>query len=241
MREDVDAIPRVEDLLMDGTLTLLSLATVYDLSAPIVPEQQLKTYDVLTKDAVSAGHTGLRVLAEVTGLVADPGRLSDHIRWEHLADDYMSRGNPLAALCAYERPVIGDAAVGALTSVHPVVREFDSVAPFRVFFDDGCLRVTGSVDAFTSDSFINLLVGSHAMTEPGDTTGHGPAPAAAVDVSGVEFIDARGATTLAEAVRALRGRGLDVSIRGASAVLRRIWSVLQLDEVAGLRLSTDPC
>lgn len=239
MREDVDALPRVEQLTTDGTLTLLSLATVYDLSAPIVPEQQLATYDALTRDALSAGHSGLRVLAEVTGLVADPDRRDDHIRWEHLAEDYMSRGNPLSAFCAYQRPVIGDAAVAALTSVHPVVREFDAASQLRVFFDRGQLVVSGSVDTFTSARFLELLMSSHATAAPDDTTAHGGLPPTVLDVGSVEFIDARGATTLAEAVRTLRARGVELSVGGASSVLRRIWSVLHLDEVAGLKLGPD--
>jgi anti-anti-sigma regulatory factor len=240
MREDVDPIPRVEHLLSDGTLTLLSLATVYDLSAPIVPEQQLVTYDALTRDALSAGHSGLRVLAEVTGLVADPARRGDHIRWEHLADDYMSRGNPLAAFCAYQRPVVGDPAIAALTAVHPVVREFDAVSPFRLFFDRGRLVLTGSVDTFSSARFMELLVASHVMEAPDDAMARGPVPITELDVSGVDFVDARGATTLAEGVRTLRARGVDVSVGGASSVLRRIWSVLQLDDVAGVQLGAGP-
>jgi ABC-type transporter Mla MlaB component len=244
MRDDVDAIPRVEHLLTDGTLTLLSLATVYDLSAPIVPERQLVTYDALTRDALSAGHSGLRVLAEVTGLVSDPDRRADHIRWEHLAEDYMSRGNPLAAFCAYQRPVVGDAAIGALSAVHPVIREFDATSPFRVYFDRGRFVVSGTVDTFTSARFLELVVGSHAMAPADDTTAHGTGPmtggVAELDVSGVDFIDARGATTLAEAARTLRARGVELSVRGAPAVLRRIWSVLRLEDVAGLRLDPDP-
>lgn len=237
MREDVDPIPRVEHLLADGTLTLLSLATVYDLSTPIDPEQQLATYDGLTRDALSAGHTGLRVLAEVTDLVAEPTRRGDHVRWEHLADDYMSRGNPLAAFCAYRRDVIGDAAVGALSCVHPVVREFDAASSFRLYFDGGRLMVTGTVDTFNSARLRELLLVSHSLLAPTDTTTHESAPTAELDVSGVDFMDARGALTLAETVRTIRGRGVDLSVRGASSVLRRIWSVLHLDDVAGIGLT----
>jgi ABC-type transporter Mla MlaB component len=172
--------------------------------------------------------------------VADPDRRSDHIRWEHLADDYMSRGNPLAAFCAYQRPVIGDAAVAALTSVHPVVREFDAAAPFRVFFDEGRLVVTGTVDTFTSDGVRDLLLASHVVSGADDTSAHCVAPALNVDVSGVEFVDARGATTLAEAVRAIRTQGHDVSVAGATSMLHRIWTALHLDDVAGVPLGPAP-
>lgn len=239
MRADVDALPDVERLIGDGTLTLLSLPAVYDLGAPIVPDQQLRTYDVLTRDALSAGHSGLRVLAEVTGLVADPQRRADHVLWEHLADDYMSRGRPLAALCAYRRDVIGDDAVGDLTAVHPAVRACPADSAFRLYFQDGRLTVSGTVDTFGSRRLAEILAASHAYGNPDRVRPDGLDPVAVLDVSGMEFVDARGATTLAEFAGRVRARGVDLEVVGATALLRRVWAALRLDRVSGIPLAVE--
>jgi ABC-type transporter Mla MlaB component len=237
MHADVAGLPEVERLLSDGTLTLLSLPSLYDLDAPLVPEQQLRTYDALTRDAVAAGHAGLRVLAEVTELVVDPRRRADHVAWEHLADDYMSRSRPLAALCAYRRDVVGDAAVGDLTAVHPVVRECPADSPFRLFFDRGRLSVAGTVDTFGSGRLAALLRASHAYgAHPVD----GLPPVAVLDVSGIEFVDARGAATLAEFAAGVRARGIDLSVEGAGTLLRRVWTALRLDQAPGVPLAAGP-
>jgi hypothetical protein len=239
MRSDVDALPRVDALLGDGTLTLLSLPALYDLGAPVVAEEQLRTYDALTRDALSAGHTGLRVLAEVTGLVADPSRRADHVMWEHLADDYMSRGRPLAALCAYRRDVLGDEAVGDLTAVHPAVRECAADSAFRLYFQDGRLTISGTVDTFGSRRLAEIHASSHAYGNPERVRPEGLDPVAVLDVSALDFVDARGAAILAEFAGAVRARGVDLSVEGAPALLRRVWTALRLDRVSGIPLTVE--
>jgi anti-anti-sigma regulatory factor len=220
MRRHVSALPDVDDLLDRGVLRLVSLPDVYDLDAPLVPEEQLAIYRQATEEAVAAGFQGLRVLADVTDLVADPARRPAHLRWEHLADEFMA-GHPLSAMCAYRRPVLGDEAITELTSVHPASNGTDAVSPFRLFFDDGTLVLGGSVDAFSSVLLGQLLDGSHVGP---DTT---------LDVSGLDFIDARGVATLAEWAKRL-GR---VRVEGASPLFRRVWAVLGLDGLRNVRLA----
>jgi ABC-type transporter Mla MlaB component len=232
MRRDVAGLPDVDEMLATGALDLVSLADVYDLTAPLVPEQQLATYDEATRAAAAAGYAGLRVLAEVTDLVADPSRHREHVRWEHLADDYMA-DHPMAAMCAYRRSAVDADTLADLATVHPVVRDLEPPPPFRLFFDDGRLVLVGSVDAFGSDRLARLLGASHLTPADRGTAVLVRAPHD-LDVSGLDFIDARGATTLAEWCRSLTERGATPRILGASPLLRRMWSLLRLDVMSGV-------
>jgi anti-anti-sigma regulatory factor len=225
MRRDVAALPGVEDLLERSALQLVCLPDVYDLDAPLVAEEQLATYSAATEQALADGYTGLRVLADVSDLVRDPARRPAHVRWEHLADEFMS-ANPLAAMCAYQRD-LGDDAIRELAAVHPVVHAPPELVPFQLFFDDGRLVLAGTVDTFSSDLLARLLADSH-LTDATVT----------LDVARLEFIDARGVTTLAEWAGNLRRRAGTLHLEGASPLLRRIWSVLRLDAIAGISLTT---
>ncbi|MDQ1695313.1 MAG: hypothetical protein QOJ03_666 [Frankiaceae bacterium] len=228
MRRDVAPLPDVADLLKRGTLQLVCLEDVYDLSAPMVPEEQLATYAAATDHALADGYTGLRVLAEVTDLVADPARRPAHLRWEHLADEFMA-AKPLAAMCAYRREALGDEVIGDLAAVHPLVHAAAASTPFRLYFEAGRMVLSGSVDAFSSDLLARLLAASHVQSRE-----------VVLDVGGLDFIDARGVATLADWGGRLRAGKGGLRLVGASPLLRRIWSVLRLDNVAGISLSAEP-
>jgi anti-anti-sigma factor len=228
MRRDVAPLPDLDGLLERGALQLVCLEDVYDLQAPVVPEEQLETYVRATDQALADGYTGLRVLAEVTDLVADPARRPAHLRWEHLADEFMAE-RPLAAMCAYRRSALGDEAIGDLAAVHPVVHAAAASTPFRLYFESGRMVLSGSVDAFSSDLLGRLLLASHVQSRE-----------VVLDVGGLDFIDARGVTTLAAWAGRLRAGNGGLHLTGASPLLRRMWEVLRLENVAGLSLGAEP-
>lgn len=228
MRRDVAALPGVEDLLERSALQLVCLPDVYDLDAPLVAEEQLATYSAATEQALADGYTGLRVLADVSDLVRDPARRPAHVRWEHLADEFMAE-RPLAAMCAYRRSALGDEAIGDLAAVHPVVHAAAASTPFRLYFESGRMVLSGSVDAFSSDLLGRLLLASHVQSRE-----------VVLDVGGLDFIDARGVTTLAAWAGRLRAGNGGLHLTGASPLLRRMWEVLRLENVAGLSLGAEP-
>jgi anti-anti-sigma factor len=211
----------VDALIADGTLQTLSLGDVYDAAAEVVPEEQLAYYDAATRRALDDGYQGLRVVAEVSALAADPARRPALVRWEHLADDYIASGSGFTAMCAYSGE-LARAARDDVTSVHPLVHAPGGAPAFQVFFDDdGGVALTGSVDTFSADRLARVLAFS-----PARPTG------VVLDLGRIEFMDVAACRVLARWARDLTTRSVPVELAGCSALVRRMWQILSLDALA---------
>jgi hypothetical protein len=216
----------IDGLIASGTMETLTLAEAYEAARKFLPEQQLAYYDAATQRAVDDGYRGLRVIADVTELAADPACRSELMRWEHLADEWMTRGAGLSAMCAYSAGLPAEA-LAAATSVHPAARAPESLASFRLFFDDGRLMLAGSVDHFTAAGLATLLASSPV----------GP-DGVVLDVSLLEFLDVAACRALGRWV--LDGRTPPVTVRGASPLFRRMWRLMELDQVAPVAVDGPP-
>jgi ABC-type transporter Mla MlaB component len=212
----------LSDLIAEGTVETLTLAEAYEAVGPFLPEQQLAYYDAATKRALGAGYRGLRVIAEVSDLAADPAQRADLVRWEHVADDYAAHGAGFSAMCAY-RADLGPEALADVASVHPMVPAPDAVTPFRLFADGHGLVLAGSVDRSSSDRLARVLA---ATAVTGDVV--------VLDLAGLEFLDVAACRVLAGWAAGLADRSATVQVTGSSALLRRVWRVLDLDQLAPL-------
>ena len=221
VRAEAPPLTGVDRLVADGTLRLMTLAEAYAATGEFTAERQFAFYDGATRRAVEEGYAGLRVVAELTSLAADPVRRDELLRWEHLSDRYMVHGPGMSALCAYR----GDLPSEALTevpSVHPAASAPIGLPQFRVFFDDDRVVVAGCVDLSGADRLARLLADSPAM------------PAALLDLSRLDFVDVAGCRAIARWAGELCARGVPVEIRGASRLFRRVWRVLDLHSVAAV-------
>jgi ABC-type transporter Mla MlaB component len=210
----------LSDLIALGCVETLTLAEAYEAAGPFRPELQLAFYDAATRRALDAGYRGLRVIAEVSDLAADPARRADLVRWEHMADDYAAHGSGFSAMCAY-RADLGPAALADVASVHPMIHAAAEAPSFRLFAEDDRLVLAGSVDTFSSDRLARVLA---ATTVTGDV--------AVLDLSALEFIDVGACRVLARWATGFAERSVTVELTGSSALLRRMWQVLDLDRVA---------
>lgn len=217
----IDALSdEVAQLRGSGALETLTLAEAYAGSGEFTPEQQLAYYEDQTRRALDDGFRGLRVVAEASGLAADPVELARLVAWEHVADAYIARGEGMTALCAYRADLPADA-LADLASVHPLVNSAPEVAPLRVFAGDDAVTVTGSIDAAATERLARVL----ASTPVG-------APTVVLDLHRVDFVDVAGCRTLARWAQGLAERAVQVEIRGGSRLLRRMWEILALADVA---------
>ncbi|MCV2490939.1 MEDS domain-containing protein [Geodermatophilus sp. YIM 151500] len=223
IRRGVEPLADVDALLDRGALELLPLGDAYDSTAGFAPEQQLTFYEAATRRARADGHRGIRVVADVTALAADPGRRADLLRWEHLADDFMASGSGMSAMCAYRSSVLDAGVVVDAASVHPVVHAPGGAPPFRVFFDDGRVAVAGEVDAVGAARLRRVLATSCADRS-----------AVTLDLSRVEFVDVAGCRLVAEWARGLRDRSAEPRLTGTSPLFRRMWRLLRFDELTGV-------
>jgi anti-anti-sigma factor len=223
LRKPSSGLADVDALLADGTLQTVSAGDAYEATAEFVPEDQFAYYDAATRRALDDGYQGLRVVAEVSALAADPVHRPALVRWEHLADDYIASGSGFTAMCAYSGE-LARAALDDLTAVHPLVHAPAGAPAFQVFFDDdGGLALTGSVDTFSADRLARVLAASPA--EP---------PSVVLDLGRIEFIDVAACRVLARWAAALSARSVAVELTGASALVRRMWLLLSLDAVAAV-------
>ena len=206
-------LPGAAALVASGALQLPRSSSAWR----FVPADQFTFYDTATRRARDEGYAGLCVVAEVTATAADPARHPELVRWEHLADRFIARGSGMSALCLYERDRLPAPAVTELATVHPWSRAADE-PPFRLWFDDGRLRLAGSVDTFCADRLATLLDGT-----PVD------GPDAVLELSELQFVDAAGARVVARWAGDLADRGARLTVLGAPRIFRRIWQVLALD------------
>jgi anti-anti-sigma regulatory factor len=224
LRREPGPLGPLADLVADGRLTLLAQTDAYNRDGRFVPEDQLAFYEAATRQAVEDGCSGLRVVAELTALAADPRTRDELARWEHLADDFMAGGSGMSALCAYRRDALDADALAAVATVHPQLHVPDGVlpddvAPFSVFADGGRVVVTGCVDAFGADRLRRVLA-----TSPVDAT-----ELATLDLAGLQFADAAGCRAIASWAQDRLNRERQVALVGASPLFARVWRLLGYD------------
>ncbi|TFV88744.1 MEDS domain-containing protein [Blastococcus sp. CT_GayMR16] len=215
----------VDTLIAAGVVETLTLADAYEASGPFVPEQQLAYYDAATRRATDDGYRGLRVLAEVSDLAADPVQRADLVRWEHMADGFAARGSGFSAMCAY-RADLGSEALADVTAVHPLVHAPGDASSFRIFVDGHRIVLAGSVDTNSCDRLARVL----AAARPHDGR-------VVLDVAGLEFMDVSGCRVLARWAADLEARSVALEVTGSSALLRRMWQVLDLARLAPVTFS----
>jgi anti-anti-sigma regulatory factor len=223
VRPEAPPFTGVDRLLADGTLGLMTLSEAYAATGGFSAERQFAFYDDATRRAVAEGYAGLRVVAELTALAADPQQRGELVRWEHLADRYIVQGPGMTAMCAYSDD-LPDAALADVTAAHPAAHAPAGLAQFHAFFDGDVLALAGSVDLSDADRLARVLADS---------------PSVPLDLSRLEFADVAGSRAIARWATELRDRGVAVEIRGASRLFRRIWRVLGLAEVASVTFAEE--
>jgi anti-anti-sigma regulatory factor len=218
----------VDGLIGSGALQVLDLRAGYQSSGSFTPAEQLAFYEAATAEARAAGYTGLCVVAEISGLAADPLRRPDLVRWEHLADEFMGSGSGMRALCAY-RGDLGREALTDVASVHPLVHDPAGGPPFRAWFEGEAIALAGALDTFGADRLQRVLTGTHVER-----------PTVTLDLSAVEFVDVGGARAIARWARLLQDRGSALELAGTSRVFRRMWRILDFDDYAAVSFREPP-
>lgn len=220
LRTGAAPLPDVDRLVAGERLALMTTAEAYTAAGGFAPERQLEFYEAATNAARAAGFTGLRVIADVSPLGADPAQLPELVRWEHLADSFIAGGGGLSAMCVYRHDLAPE--LLAETALrHPVVEAPAGLPPFRIFFDEDRLVLAGSIDTFGAARLSRVLASS-------PVTG----TVVTLDLRRVEFIDVAGCRALAAWAGELRQRSVALHLLGASRLLRRMWELLALADVA---------
>jgi anti-anti-sigma regulatory factor len=190
---DLCATEGMERALRTGAARVAPVGDMYRFDAVIEPEAQVAAYARATEEALADGFTGFRVAAEATTLVRRPAQRDAFARYEHLIDEYMTT-RPFAALCAYDRGELGEAAVAELACMHPNANA--DAAPFRLFSpnDADCVaELAGELDIVSVELFPAAV--RRACPAP-------PGGRVVVDASRLDFIDHRSLVLLDDLARA---------------------------------------
>jgi hypothetical protein len=137
----------VAGLASPDALQIASIAEVYGSSGVVNAPSQQATFTLALAEALARGYTGIRVAADNTPLITSEVRLAAWMKWEIVADRFMSE-NPVTGLCAFDRDKADVGGLRHLATLHPLSSAADPVPQFRLFADAGDLRAEGEIDSF---------------------------------------------------------------------------------------------
>ena len=138
---------RLRGALGPNAVQVASIAEVYGASGIVDAAAQRATFAAALADAVAEGYSGIRVAADNTPMVTDDQRMAAWVRWEIIADRFMSE-NPVTGLCAFDGNKVDVNRLRHLATLHPLFPADRPVPQFRLFADDGILCVEGRIDSF---------------------------------------------------------------------------------------------
>jgi anti-anti-sigma factor len=228
LRRLAGSAAEVQGHVTRGDLEFLPVTGAYATTGRLEPGAQRTWYEQATRRARAAGYRGLRVIAELTPLAADPAGRENLLRWEHLADDFLASGAGMSALCAYRRDQLPAGVLADVACVHPQVHAEPEEAAFRVFVDGGGLAVAGTLDAFSADRLSRVLACSVLDL-----------PAVRMDLRRVEFMDAAGCRAVAAWAAGVEQRPAQVTLTGTSRMVRRMWQLLGFAEHTAVAFAED--
>jgi anti-anti-sigma regulatory factor len=216
-RERLEPLGGVGAMIDEGALLLIDLTGIYKAGQPLDPEVQLGVYKAVTDAALADGYSGIRVAAQVTNLVREPETWDAHLRWESMADRFMSV-QPMSAICGYQRDVVPEKLLAELAAVHPVSNAPERTVPFRLFAEDGDMVLSGDVDFLSVKALDRALETACDGTEP-----------VVFDLGELGFIDPNGLEVLVRHTRRLAA-GSGCSVRNMPPAVER------LSQMAGVEL-----
>jgi hypothetical protein len=191
----------MDHLIDAGVLQVASVEEIYGASGVVDAGRQRATFAQALAQARAEGFAGIRVAADNTSLLNGDKRLQAWLRWELVADRFMSE-NPVTGLCAFNRQRVDIDRLRHTATLHPLLSSTSPVPQYRLFADDGSLYAEGEIDTsavqriawalphlpFGTGVVIDLEVTTflsnaaflhlHKMAQTGiDVTVHGAAPA----------------------------------------------------------------
>jgi MEDS: MEthanogen/methylotroph, DcmR Sensory domain len=193
------------DSLPPGTLTGATVAEVYGESGIVDAAKQQATFAQVLDQALAAGYSGIRVAADNTPLVLGPERIDAWMRWEIVADHFMSQ-NPVTGLCAFDKTRTDVNTLSHLATFHPVWPAESDQPPFRLFSNDSALWLEGEVNSFTLGQARLALENLPAKTT------------VVVDLTNTEIVT----NDALSALRQLCETGVGVTVRGATEIVRKL-------------------
>jgi anti-anti-sigma regulatory factor len=204
-------LPGLTSLLADGVLRIFDTSALYRESR-VDPYETLSAVREMLREALRDGYSGVRIVADNTGLAEAMGA-KGWLAWEELADREQAH-QPIAGVCYFDTSRLDSEILAELAALHPLAN-VDSYSPgFQLFYDAEARRLVGEVDGFNSDQLVSCLSSS---VVPGRRV---------LDLSGLEFIDHHGLLALQQSLPP----EVSLTLVGARPAVRRLGGLLGLDQ-----------
>jgi hypothetical protein len=196
-------------------IRVLSSEDAYPGDREINPEGQVAAYATATSDALDAGFTGLRIVADATALVRTESQRDAFARYEYLIGRHM-RTAPMTAICAYDRGELGERAVAELACLHQASEPPGVSFHLHPGPTPATAVLDGELDAATEDLFAQALRRTDLQPAGGEIL---------VDADGLRFVDHRSLIALQRYAEQQRSTAVVRTRFGAAA---RIADVLDM-------------
>ena len=196
---------RLSHLAGPDAVQVASITEIYGDSGIVEPEEQRVTFEAICANALADGFSGIRVAADASRMVLDPWRLAAWRRWEVVADRFITE-HPATALCAFDTERLGPDLLSKLATSHPLTSATSPVPGYRIYWDDGALRIDGE-PGYPAIGDVRLALAEFPAGTP-------------------VVVDLAQARTVGDAVlrglRALAGSDVPVTIRGSRALIGQL-------------------
>lgn len=204
------AVPDAAAMLRNGQIVVLRPRPADAPDAGRLPQRMAAMLRTQADRARADGYPGLRVTAEMDGVLERCGSVDELLRLEHLCADQMRRCG-IIGLCQYGRPAIRAATLARIAAAHSGVARDDGRRPLALLVTvahGGGLRVEGEVDRSNAHLLAAALRSRAAVEDP-----------LCVDLSALGFVDLSGI----RAIREVADEGdVRILVAGMSATGRRI-------------------
>jgi MEDS: MEthanogen/methylotroph, DcmR Sensory domain len=202
---DISGFGQWTETLAPGMLTVATVADVYGASGVVDAAKQRATFAQALGGALVAGHRGIRVAADNTPLVLTEERVEAWMRWEIVADHFMSQ-HPVTGLCAFDKTRTDVSTLSHLATLHPVWPANSDQPPYRLFSNDSALWLEGEVNSFALGQAKLALESLPPKTN------------VVVDLTKTQVVT----NDALSALRQLCETGVGVTVRGATEIVRRL-------------------
>ncbi len=196
---DPGTLARLGPAVASHGVRVASTAEVYGPSGIVDAAAQRATFSGMLGQALADGYAGIRVAADNTPLITSEDRFAAWVRWELAADQFMA-ANPVTGLCAFDQRQADVGRLRHLATLHPLSPAGSPRPQYRLFADDGYLRVVGQIDSFAAQQ-VRLALD---VLPPGTSV--------VVDVPAAGLAN----RTVTAALRQLREAGVAVTVRATN-------------------------
>jgi hypothetical protein len=227
LRDELAALPGGDRLMARGGWGVSSVDDFYryrDDDRVVDPERSLAARVEDIEQALAAGFTGLRIVADATAVVARPEQADAFARYEYLLEQAMAT-LPVGALCAHDRARVDRGSAAGLACLHPVMGP--DPTPFNLSAGRGAdFSLAGQLDVASRQLMAQTIARIESYLAGPQLVVHG---------GNLKFIDHRAMLDLADVAQRIGADRLVLQTNLRSA--KRICEVLGDDritvEVAG--------